>query len=258
MDLTTHCPQCSTAFLVSEDQLELAQGWVRCGVCQEVFMAQAHTVAPSTPMVVSDAPLPYRRETVADEEPAVPSDALPSSATPEPMPEPVARTQSVPATASTTATARYRRASLGARFFLLIVLAAQLGADAYRNIPDTQPKLAFWLQTVCAPSVCTLRQSSALGIDDSSLTAAGSNAFHLKAMISNRAGLTLQAPSLALTFTGASDEVLARKVYAPKDWASQTEFLPGSSTTPIDLWVRWDEAASTARVAGYRLQAFYP
>ena len=46
MNLTTHCPRCATAFLVTQEQLGEAQGWVRCGMCQEVIIAQAHTAAP--------------------------------------------------------------------------------------------------------------------------------------------------------------------------------------------------------------------
>lgn len=254
MDLTTHCPQCATAFLVSEDQLELAQGWVRCGVCQEVFMAQAHTAAPVVQAVVQEEPLLHRQESMALVEAGAQSTVVSSNALADPVAVPISQQQSV----STPSKAHYRRASKGAIVILIGVLAAQLGFDLYRGLADSQPTFAFWLQSLCPPSRCALRQSSALGIDDSSLTSAGSNAFHLKAMISNRSGLTLEAPSLALTLTDAADEVLARKIYSPKEWVAGTEVLQGRSTASIDLWVQWSDATSTARVAGYRLQAFYP
>lgn len=39
--MQTQCPQCDTKFRVTEVQLNLADGYVRCSVCQEVFNAGA-------------------------------------------------------------------------------------------------------------------------------------------------------------------------------------------------------------------------
>ncbi|KAF1019993.1 MAG: hypothetical protein GAK30_02788 [Paracidovorax wautersii] len=39
--LSTRCPQCGTLFELAPDQLQVAQGWVRCGQCQHAFAAQA-------------------------------------------------------------------------------------------------------------------------------------------------------------------------------------------------------------------------
>lgn len=42
--MQTQCPQCRTAFRVSEEQLELAEGRVRCGQCLHVFVAREHFI----------------------------------------------------------------------------------------------------------------------------------------------------------------------------------------------------------------------
>lgn len=42
--LSTRCPRCGTLFTVGPDQLRAAGGWVRCGQCQEAFVAQAHAL----------------------------------------------------------------------------------------------------------------------------------------------------------------------------------------------------------------------
>jgi len=42
----TACPNCGTAFRVGTEQLEAANGLVRCGACQAVFDARAHAVGP--------------------------------------------------------------------------------------------------------------------------------------------------------------------------------------------------------------------
>lgn len=44
--LATACPNCGTAFRVGTEQLEAADGLVRCGACQAVFDARAHAVVP--------------------------------------------------------------------------------------------------------------------------------------------------------------------------------------------------------------------
>lgn len=40
--MITQCPACNTLFRVVPDQLRLAEGWVRCGDCGEVFDASEH------------------------------------------------------------------------------------------------------------------------------------------------------------------------------------------------------------------------
>jgi len=40
----TQCPSCETSFKVNEEQLEAANGVVRCGACNEVFLAGQHRI----------------------------------------------------------------------------------------------------------------------------------------------------------------------------------------------------------------------
>ena len=42
--LVTECPNCGTRFRVTESQLEIAAGKVRCGSCLEVFLGAEHFV----------------------------------------------------------------------------------------------------------------------------------------------------------------------------------------------------------------------
>ena len=48
MSQITRCPACATMFKVVADQLRVAQGWVRCGQCGEVFEASLHLVPGGT------------------------------------------------------------------------------------------------------------------------------------------------------------------------------------------------------------------
>lgn len=45
MSLITRCPACETMFKVVPDQLRISEGWVRCGLCDEVFDASLHLQA---------------------------------------------------------------------------------------------------------------------------------------------------------------------------------------------------------------------
>ncbi len=50
--MQSQCPQCHTAFRVSEEQLELADGKVRCGQCMHVFIASEHFIDEPTTEIV--------------------------------------------------------------------------------------------------------------------------------------------------------------------------------------------------------------
>ena len=84
-NLAARCPACSTVFRVVPDQLRVAEGWVRCGRCAEVFNAaeslidletgapiRSAEVAPAAPTTppepVSESPLPAPDPTPAPEE----------------------------------------------------------------------------------------------------------------------------------------------------------------------------------------------
>ena len=274
MNLTTHCPRCATAFLVTQEQLGEAQGWVRCGMCQEVFIAQAHTAAPPQALPF-EAPLPHQQKALHIEEPGLDDGSAPAAATtattspatttplpnrPEPIQTPPARLAPSPSPPHASPAPRTRggpsgRLLLGA---LLALLALQIGLQARHSLADAAPQATSWLQSLCPAGRCGLRQINAVAIEDSSFTTTGPNLFHLSAMVANRSDLSLDAPVLALTLTDAADQVLARKVYSPKDWGAATATLAGASRAPAALWIKWEDASSTQRVVGYRLQAFYP
>ncbi|WP_327080573.1 zinc-ribbon and DUF3426 domain-containing protein [Polaromonas sp. CG_9.5] len=59
MNLVTRCPACETMFKVTPDQLKIADDWVRCGRCSEVFEASlvpAHAAPPAALIPEADTP----------------------------------------------------------------------------------------------------------------------------------------------------------------------------------------------------------
>ncbi|MFG0612435.1 zinc-ribbon and DUF3426 domain-containing protein [Delftia sp. WSY_14] len=58
MSQVTRCPACGTRFKVVADQLRISQGWVRCGVCHEVFDASEDLQPlPATPAHAAGNPV---------------------------------------------------------------------------------------------------------------------------------------------------------------------------------------------------------
>lgn len=55
MSLITRCPACQTLFKVVPDQLRISGGWVRCGMCDEIFDAASHAQQESSPPPVPHA-----------------------------------------------------------------------------------------------------------------------------------------------------------------------------------------------------------
>lgn len=107
--LITQCPRCRTRFRVTREQLETADGRVRCGACLAVFQGREALAETET---FAGRSMPLRAEAVSDP----PVDAADSLS--RPLPEPVVETVSeddpaVPesprAKPAATASARRRR-----------------------------------------------------------------------------------------------------------------------------------------------------
>lgn len=59
--LQTQCPKCQTRFRVTEEQLGIAKGKVRCGNCMSVFNAIEHQIIPGTGSKGTAAPAAPRQ-----------------------------------------------------------------------------------------------------------------------------------------------------------------------------------------------------
>lgn len=80
MSLATRCPACGTAFRVVQDQLRVSGGWVRCGMCQQVFNGLEALIAE--PQV---SPPPHRLKASSPSSSAArPAPPAPDAATADP------------------------------------------------------------------------------------------------------------------------------------------------------------------------------
>ena len=257
MSLTTQCPRCHTTFQATPEQLREAQGWVRCGICQEVFGALAHATQQQHAMP-ADPPLALRQEGAAPHAAELPDRRADASIQDSIQLGIQGGAQDVQTVFQTPKRrTAWIRSLLSAS--LVVLLLGQLGFHQRNHLAAEFPRAAAWVQSACGDSdACSLRDIEPIAIAESSFEAIDTNHFKLSAAITNRSVLRLEAPSLALALTDSADRILARKSFAPAQWGAQASALNGQATWPVALWIEFELPADSAPVVGYRLTAFYP
>ncbi|MCZ8092660.1 MAG: zinc-ribbon and DUF3426 domain-containing protein [Acidovorax sp.] len=141
---------------------------------------------------------------------------------------------------------------------LLAVLAGQVAVHERNRLAAMEPRLRPALLALCEPLECALapqRQISDVVIDSSSFNKARGDSYVLAITMKSRATLPLEMPAVELTLTDAQDQPVLRRVLLPSEMSAPQELPAGGE---------WNAAVSVlvttggARVAGYRLLAFYP
>lgn len=141
---------------------------------------------------------------------------------------------------------------------LLALLAAQVAVHERNRLAAMEPRLRPALLALCEPLECTLapqRQISDVVIDSSSFNKARGDSYVLAITMKSRATLALEMPAVELTLTDAQDQPVLRRVLLPSEMSAPQELPAGGE---------WNASMSVlvttggARVAGYRLLAFYP
>jgi len=142
---------------------------------------------------------------------------------------------------------------------LLGALVLQVALQERDRIAVQQPALAPVLQALCAPLGCTVgppRQIESIVIDATTFSKLRSDAYRLNLTLRNQAAMPVAMPAIELTLTDAQDQALVRRVILPRELASAPDAIAaaGDWSGALSMTV----ASSAARVAGYRVLAFYP
>jgi predicted Zn finger-like uncharacterized protein len=241
MSMMTRCPTCGTAFRVTEQQLAVRDGQVRCGRCDTLF--DAITTLSSDPVTrpPRDKPTPPTSGSMAvllGTEKGHSFDFGP----PEPRPSPPWW--------------------LLGSVLLLIALAAQ-GAYLYRGeisvlVPEAKPLL----ERLCVQLGCDVplpRRAELLSIETSDLQADGSHpsVMVLTATLRNRAVFVQAYPALELSLTTAQGETIARRVLMPRDYVAPPARTDAGFAAGSELQIKVYIEAATLKPTGYRLYLFY-
>jgi predicted Zn finger-like uncharacterized protein len=259
MSAITQCPQCHTHFKVSQEQIELRQGMVRCGRCHAAFNATEHmhqaatSTPPETPEVAS-AP---------QERPEVAISATGVSAA-EPVVNPPDITDAPGGTVQGNTIKRKRRGWwIATCLLLVIVLLAQAGYFFRVELAARLPGLKPILVSYCELLGCTVplpQQADLMSIESSELEVADPaqpSVITLNAILRNHAAYAQAYPNLELALTDADDKVVARRTFVP------AEYLPPENNAArgiaaereASLKLRLDTA--DLKPTGYRLLLFY-
>ena len=273
-ELYTRCPGCTTIFRVTEPQLALRDGQVRCGHCRTVFNGREQLISLAP---LADAEQEY--DELAQGPPTVTLRSARSLDPPPPAPTPTA----MPETPAPSPDAvdyenrfawdrqkeRRPRTGLFAALVPILMLALVLQAVFHfrdgiaANWPATKPLLA----QACAVMGCAIRplnDVNALTIDGTELLSdpAHQGLLILTATLRNRARYPIDYPFLELSLTGIQEStgkvpIVARRVLAPADYAGGTTDLAAGMPPNREMQVKVFIDASSTTQEGYLLYPFY-
>lgn len=143
---------------------------------------------------------------------------------------------------------------------LLVSLGLQLVVQERDRIAAFQPRSLGLLQALCVPLRCAvqpLRQIESIVVDSSSFRKVRDNVYQLNLGIKNGAPVALAMPSVELALTDTQDQPVLRRVLSPAELGAAAVLAAGadwSGSLPVSV----ADSAIAARIAGYRVLAFYP
>jgi predicted Zn finger-like uncharacterized protein len=156
---------------------------------------------------------------------------------------------------------KVRVALLVAALALTVTLVLQIAVHDRDHLAAAQPALQPWLASVCGVLNCRIappRQIEAIAIDSSSFNKLRGDAYRLNVTLKNQAGISIAMPALELTLTDGQDQALVRRVLMPAELGPSRGVIAAASEWSGSLAMAVPADGTGARVAGYRLLAFYP
>jgi predicted Zn finger-like uncharacterized protein len=148
---------------------------------------------------------------------------------------------------------------------IVLVLAAALGAQVSLQERDrlaaVYPQWRPALQVLCQAAGCKVgpqRRIDSIVIDSSGFARVRQDAYKLSVTLKNLASQPVAMPSLELTLTDSQDQPLVRKVLQARELGTAADTLAPTSDWSGSATIAVSGTADAARVAGYRLLAFYP
>jgi predicted Zn finger-like uncharacterized protein len=166
-----------------------------------------------------------------------------------------------------------RRRSSWARAGLLLVAMLLLAAGVLQvaryerdRIAAAQPGLQPWLQELCRYTGCTvgpLKQIESVVVDASSFNKVRSDGksdlYKITVSLKNTGVLPVAVPHIELTLNDSQDQPVLRRILNPADLGPVQLVLAPAAELTGTTSVQIDSAQlAGARIAGYRVLAFYP
>ena len=143
--------------------------------------------------------------------------------------------------------------------FVLVALLTLQGAHHFRDLvaarwPALKPALLVWCETLSC-RIEAPRRIEDISVENTALARVGtSDVFRLSVTLRNRNVIGLALPSIELSLTDASGQLVARRALAPRDFRVTSPLLAAGGESPLQLLL----SAGGPRVSGYTVEIFYP
>ena len=220
--MQTQCPKCSTVFRMTETQLEVAMGIVRCGQCQNVFNAIHHqksTESNSTlPLEVVNHPQGSNQE---------PKEVLRRVLSPAKPP---------------------RKTSMNAGwsagiFILSLILFAQITywqRDEWAKQPELRPYIEKACKTILRCKLAAKRSIDKLELLSRNIYTHPNTkeALMISAVIANKADFAQPYPLLLVSMSNVRGQIVAQRYFKPAEYLptlSSTEIFQSNATLTVKL-----------------------
>lgn len=145
-----------------------------------------------------------------------------------------------------------------AALVLALALVAQLAHHFRDALVARYPAASTALGDWCGIVECVIappRSIQDVLVDSTSLTRAStSDAFTLSLALRNRSSIPLAMPSVELTLTDASGQLVAKRVLRPADFRASSNLLAPGVETPLQVTL----GVGSAGVTGYTIEIFNP
>jgi predicted Zn finger-like uncharacterized protein len=227
----------------------------------DFFAEDSHATLEPSPL---DAPFVFRPSELSVRDSAQPEPGRESQMLPGDFDEP----EPVP---NVSFVRQARRKAFWRRPFvrmMLALLTLALGAvlllqAAYQDrdrLALAQPALRPALEHMCELLHCRLgppRQIEAIVIDSSGFNRLRNDTYRLSFTLRNTGPVQVAAPAMELTITDSQDQTIARRVLTPAELGAENNVIAPATELSRSVGLVLNTGGA-ARVAGYRLLAFYP
>jgi predicted Zn finger-like uncharacterized protein len=255
MQFSTQCPHCSTAFLITADQIRVASGLVRCGVCASIFEADRHLFEVED----GDEGLAVQAARPPGPGSSVGNGAQSSIRLNDSGPEDSVIDEA-DAPSFTRRGARTEQSSPRGwgkwTAVLSLALVVQLIGVNRNHLYAAAPELMSHVESVCHCDLGWPRQLQSLVVDESSFQITPSSIHELHIKFRNQSRWMVKTPDLLVTLIDASERPVVQKHFSHQqvDLPSQ---LSGGQSLAVDL--KFQVPARLAeQIVGFRSEFFYP
>lgn len=261
MNEVTQCPECGTRFKVSQAQLDMHQGMVRCGRCQAIFNAtkQLHDNEPSPQLTLTLAQEEIQQVPVKS-----PAEHIPATHDKYDFSHLAAASKDeVLETSPSVIKKNVHWSWVVVTLLLFIVLLAQATYFFRVELAAHLPGIKSTLASYCKLLNCNIplpQKIDQLSIESSDLESDPKQAsvIALNAILRNRAPYAQTYPNLELTLTNSMDEVLARRIFPPAEYLKPNEDEKQGLLPNHEVGIKLHLDTADLRPTGYRLFLFYP